>query len=88
MASKLFEIKVFRKEREVDGVNPFVTGLDLDNAEVTYNRLNRHLIGAALRAGGTRSDLHEFHLEFREMDGHGKPSGTRRIWVHPVVEEV
>lgn len=84
MPPKIYEIKVFKKDREVREINPFLTGLDLLDAEATADLLNRHLLGATLRSGARRDEEHEFHLEVRDINHEGKGAGRLLFrWVLP-----
>lgn len=87
MASKICEIRVFKDGREVRGMQPFLTSVDLTEGESTANTLNRHLLGAALRDGSNRRDLHRYHLEFRDIDSDGKGFGRALRWVMPAAED-
>ncbi|MER7166746.1 hypothetical protein ABT336_11880 [Micromonospora sp. NPDC000207] len=62
----------------------FLDGLDLDDADGTNDTLDRHVLGAALRAGANRREIHQFHLELRAIDGDGKGRGPVLFrWVPP-----
>lgn len=93
MPPKIYEIKVFRNERETREINPFLASIDLSNsdgsAETTAGTLNRHLLGAALRSGASRNQVHQFHLEVRDIDRDGKGAGRVLFrWVVPASEDV
>ncbi|MEU8158070.1 hypothetical protein AB0B94_30825 [Micromonospora sp. NPDC048986] len=89
MAAKIYEIKAFKSGREVRELNPFLTGLDFDNAEVMSDLLNRHLRGAALRDRAKREEIHLYHLEAREVDQYGKGRGQVLFrWMLPAETEV
>ncbi|MER7331731.1 MULTISPECIES: hypothetical protein [unclassified Micromonospora] len=75
MSSKIYELRVFKDGREVRGMEPFLTSVDLADGDATADTLNRHLLGSALRAGAHRSEAHRFHLEFRDIDTDGKGRG-------------
>ena len=87
MAPRIYEIKVYKAEREIRGVNPFCAGLDLDSAESTAALLNGHLYGAVLRSGGRRDEAHLFHMEVRGVDSYGKGAGQVLFrWALPAPE--
>jgi hypothetical protein len=89
VAAQIFEIKLYREGREVRGAEPFLTGLDLDAAEVTVPLLNGHLLGAVLRSGGRRDEQHLYHLEAKQVDRYGKGAGQVLFrWVLPAAEDV
>lgn len=89
LAAQIFEIKLYREGREVRGSNPYLTGLDLEAADVTTPLLNGHLLGAVLRAGGRREEAHLYHLEARQVDRYGKGAGQVLFrWALPASEDV
>ncbi len=75
MASKIYEINVFQNGRPLRDINPYLTAIDLEDGENTGKELNRHLLGAVLRSGTSRSRAHEFHIEARDIDTDGKGRG-------------
>lgn len=75
MVSKIYEIRVLKDGREVRDMPAFLDSIDLDDGDRTRDTLNRHVLGAALRAGAHRREIHRFHLEFRAIDGDGKGRG-------------
>jgi hypothetical protein len=90
MPPKLYEVKVFRQERQVQGVNPFLVGLDLapDAAERTAAMLDRHLRGAARRDKADQQHEHLYHLEVRDIDQYGKGAGQVAFrWALPAAAE-
>lgn len=90
MPPKIYEIKVFRDGRELrdSDINPFLTGLDLTDAEVTADLLNRHLHGAARRSGARQDEIHLFHMEIRDVNHEGRGMGRPLFrWVLPAAPE-
>lgn len=88
MASKIYEIQVFKDQRLVRDMPAFLAPVDLEDGETTKHTLNQHLLGAVLRAGSRRSDMHRFHLEFRDIDAGGKGRGSVLFrWVMPAAED-
>jgi hypothetical protein len=88
MAPKIYEIKLVKDGREVRDLDPYLTGLDLEEAETTTNRLNRHLLGAVQRSGGRRDQAHMYQLEVRDTiagKGAGKPLFR---WALPAAEDI
>lgn len=68
-------------------MGPFLSSVDLEDGTATADTLNRHLLGAVLRANAHRRDAHRFHLEFRAIDGDGKGRGPVLFrWAMPAVE--
>ncbi|WP_328344744.1 hypothetical protein [Micromonospora sp. NBC_00421] len=89
MASKIYEITVYKDRREVRDMQPFLTSVDLEDGDTTADTLNRHLLGAVLRANAHRSDVHRFHLEARDVDRDGKGRGSVLWrWAMPAGEGV
>ena len=89
MASKMYEARVYKDGRELRGEDPWLTTVDFDDGERTADKLDRHLLGAALRSGAHRTEVHRFHLEFRDIDGEGKGHGRVLFrWVPPAAEGV
>lgn len=89
MASKIYEIQVFKDRREVRDMQTFLSNVDLEDGAATADSLNRHLVGAVLRANAHRSDAHRFHLEFRDIDADGKGRGPVLFrWAMPAAEGV
>jgi hypothetical protein len=87
MAPKIYEIKVFRKGSPRPLGDPFLASVDLEQAEITSDTLNRHLTGAVERLGGNRRDQHLFHLEVFDIDNSGKSRGQALFrWVLPAAE--
>lgn len=87
MASKIYEIRIFKDGREARGMDPFLTSVDLEDGAATADTLNRHLLGAVLRANAHRNDAHRFHLEFRDIDDGGKGRGPVLFrWAMPAAE--
>ncbi|MFG2046103.1 hypothetical protein ACGFIW_01565 [Micromonospora sp. NPDC048935] len=88
MASKIYEINVFKDQRPVRDMPAFLSAVDLEDGENTERTLNQHLLGAVRRANAHRSDIHRFHLEFRDIDAGGKARGPVLFrWVMPASED-
>lgn len=71
---KLYELRVFRGEREVRTANRLREVLDLNDRDPetvqrTRDLLRRHLHAAAQRAGAPRRDAHLYHFEVHEVRG-------------------
>ncbi|MEV0214325.1 hypothetical protein [Micromonospora sp. NPDC050695] len=87
MASKIYEISVFKDQRQVRDMPAFLAPVDLEDGATTMRTLNQHLLGAVLRANAHRTDMHRFHLEFRDIDAGGKGHGKVLFrWVMPASE--
>jgi hypothetical protein len=72
----------------VRDVNPYLTGLDLEEAETTTVRLDGHLLAAVQRSNSHRTEAHLFHLEVRAIDQYGKGAGQVLFrWALPAPPE-
>lgn len=83
---KMYEITACKDGRPVRDGATFLAGLALDDREAAADLLNRHLYGAALRDGGTRPELHRYHLQIRPVDSDGNGYGRPLIWRVPAAE--
>lgn len=66
MPSKLYELRAYKGQREVQTPNRLLVALDLTDPDATNDLLRRHLIAVAVRDGANRSDAHMYHLTVHE----------------------
>lgn len=88
MVRQIHELVLLHGTEEVDK-QAFLQVVDLEDPDSAADLLNRHLIGAALRAGGTPSDLHEYVLEVYEPASGGRRGDLLLRWALPYgIQEV
>jgi hypothetical protein len=69
MPSKLYELRVFKGQREVSVASRLRTPLDQSYPDLLNDLLRRHLFAVAERQGMRRDQAHLFHLDVHELRG-------------------
>lgn len=75
MAATRYELRFLREGREVRELPPVHEVLDLRDDYATFPLLDRHLRGAAKRAGMRDAEAPELLVEVRPVDDQGRGYG-------------
>lgn len=66
MPPKLYELRVFKGDRQVRTANRLAVVLDFSDPERVNDQLRRHVHAVAERDGAQRRDAHLYHVDVHE----------------------
>lgn len=86
MVRQVYEVRVRYGGQELAG-EKFMTVIDLEgNADATADLLNRHLLGAVARNGGTARNQHMYTLDIHPVGAKESAAPVAR-WALPIAGE-
>ena len=85
MPLRLYELRAARAGQATGDQDAFLAAVDLTDLAAAGALLDRHLTGAALRAGAELADIHLYRLDARHVNDHGAGYGDVVFrWALPV----